>query len=365
MCDARCRARAFGRLLAFELSRYPSPFRLLLASVSLVSMLLLARDNFFQQMAIASMSMAEGSSDSYIGLTAFDMLYLAFNNQLIAGVVLPLTCGMLCADLIARDRINDMRMLIACENRSAIAYITAKLAVSAVVCFLLVLLFSVACVAISRFLMGLPFAAEAPAWLSSTGPADSIWGSYGPVPIGWNYTVLIISLVVCFSILESVLGWSAMALCSVLRNPGAAPILIAACSVIVAQIESLIPSLGLLLDIKPFTTTIGWITDRLCLVNYRFGASFFQGSAGGAYQGFVAVSSEVAAHEYPINSWASLVLMGGALACLSVTWLLVLERCAGAFSRCDKGEPNYLMGYQRRVHERRRGKKGGDGDECF
>jgi hypothetical protein len=96
--------------------------------------------------------------------------------------------------------------------------------------------------------------------------------------------------------------------------------------VIASQFESLVTSLGMLLGITSWIKTIGWIVDRLCLVNYRLGASFFQEFAGGAYQGYIAVASDVAAGTYPINNWASLLSMLAVLSAISMVLLLVHER---------------------------------------
>ena len=248
--------------------------------------------------------------------------------------MLPAACGMLCADLIARDRMDGMLALIACEVRSKGVYVAAKPAAAASISALLVLAFSLACTAVSGLLLGLPLSFAPPAWLASTGPADSVWGQYGLIPSTWNYAALMVGLVACVCVLETVLAWAAMALCATVRTPGAAPLIPAAFYVFASQVESLLTSLGILLGVDSLTTTVGWVTDRLCLVNYRLGASFFQASAGGAYQGAAAVAADVAAHEYPINSWASLMAIVVALACVSVGWLLVRERCAGVWGCC-------------------------------
>ncbi len=329
-----CASGAFVRLLAFELRRFPTPARMSLALVALVAMVLLARGNLLQQAAMASAQAAGGAEAGNVSPTAFDMLYLAFNSQLIAGVMLPAACGMLCADLIARDRMDGMLALIACEVRSKGVYVAAKLAAAASISALLVLAFSLACTAVSGLLLGLPLSFAPPAWLASTGPADSVWGQYGLIPSTWNYAALMVGLVACVCVLETVLAWAAMALCATVRTPGAAPLIPAAFYVFASQVESLLTSLGILLGVDSLTTTVGWVTDRLCLVNYRLGASFFQASAGGAYQGAAAVAADVAAHEYPINSWASLMAIVVALACVSVGWLLVRERCAGVWGCC-------------------------------
>ena len=134
-------------------------------------------------------------------------------------------------------------------------------------------------------LLDLPIAIEPSAWLASSGPQDSIWAQYGPIPMGWNYAALIVALVLGFGALETVLSWTAMAVCSFLKSPSAAPLVVALFYVIASQFESLVTSLGMLLGITSWIKTIGWIVDRLCLVNYRLGASFFQEFAGGAYQG--------------------------------------------------------------------------------
>ncbi len=323
------RARgAFVRLLVFELRRFPTPARMSLALVALVAMVLLAHSNLLQQAATASVQSAGGADAGNVSLTVFDMLYLAFNSQLIAGVMLPAVCGMLCADLMARDRMDGMRALIACEVRSKAAYVAAKLSAAAAISSLFVLAFSFACTVVSGLLLGLPVSLAPPAWLASTGPADSVWGQYGLIPSTWNYAALMVGLVACVCVLETVLAWAAMALCAAVRTPGAAPLIPAAFYVFASQVESLLTSLGILVGVDSLTTTVGWVTDRLCLVNYRLGASLFQTSAGGAYQGVATVAADVAAHEYPINSWASLVAIIVALACVSVGWLLVRERRA-------------------------------------
>lgn len=324
---AKSRARGvFLRLLAFELRRYPTPVRMSLACAALVAMVLLARGNLLQQAAVASAQAAGDTDAGSVSLTAFDMLYLAFNSQLITGVMLPAVCGMLCADLVARDRMDGMRAMIACEVRSAAVYVAAKLAVAAVVSVLFVLTFSLACTIASGLLLGLPVSLAPPTWLASAGPADSMWGQYGLIPSTWNYPVLMAGLVACVCVLEAVLAWVAMALCATMRTPGVALLVPAACYVFASQVESLLTSLGILLGIDSLTTTVGWVTDRLCLVNYRLGAALFQTSAGGAYRGAMAVGADVSTHEYPINSWASLAAITAVLACVSVGWLLVRER---------------------------------------
>ncbi|MDO4437585.1 MAG: hypothetical protein Q4B77_06530 [Coriobacteriaceae bacterium] len=315
---------AFWRLLGFELRRFATPFRITLTIVSLIAMVVLARDNLLREMAIASSQLA--ASGTSVSPTALDMVYLAFNNQLISGLILPAVCGMLCADLVVRDRVDGMRTVIHCEMRSGLAYVVAKLAVVAIVCQVIVFLLIVACTLISCLFLGLPLSAEPSAWLASNGPQDSIWAQYGPIPHGWNYALLIVALGVGFGVLETVLSWTAMAVCSLLKSPSAAPLAVASFYVVAAQVESLVTSLGLLLGIKPLTTTIGWIIDRLCLVNYRLGATLFQESAGGAYQGPVAVTSDIATSVYPINSWASLLLIVAILSVASIALLLFQER---------------------------------------
>lgn len=112
----------------------------------------------------------------------FDMAYLALNNQLITGIILPIVCGILCSDLVARDYSGGMRTLIACETRGASTYVAAKLVTAAVVCQGVVLLFIAACILVSCLLLDLPIAIEPSAWLASSGPQDSIWAQYGQFP---------------------------------------------------------------------------------------------------------------------------------------------------------------------------------------
>ena len=92
---------AFRRLVSFELRRFVTPFRMVLTMVSLVAMVVLARGNLLQQMAIAAPQLADDGMS--VSPTAFDMAYLALNNQLITGIILPIVCGILCSDLVARD----------------------------------------------------------------------------------------------------------------------------------------------------------------------------------------------------------------------------------------------------------------------
>lgn len=315
---------AFRRLVSFELRRFVTPFRMVLTMVSLVAMVVLARGNLLQQMAIAAPQLADDGMS--VSPTAFDMAYLALNNQLITGIILPIVCGILCSDLVARDYSGGMRTLIACETRGASTYVAAKLVTAAVVCQGVVLLFIAACILVSCLLLDLAIAIEPSAWLASSGPQDSIWAQYGLIPMGWNYAALIVALVLGFGALETVLSWTAMAVCSFLKSPSAAPLVVALFYVIASQFESLVTSLGMLLGITSWIKTIGWIVDRLCLVNYRLGASFFQEFAGGAYQGYIAVASDVAAGTYPINNWASLLSMLAVLSAISMVLLLVHER---------------------------------------
>lgn len=212
---------AFRRLVSFELRRFVTPFRMVLAMVSLVAMVVLARGNLLQQMAIAAPQLADDGMS--VSPTAFDMAYLALNNQLITGIILPIVCGILCSDLVARDYSGGMRTLIACETRGASTYVAAKLVTAAVVCQGVVLLFIAACILVSCLLLDLPIAIEPSAWLASSGPQDSIWAQYGPIPMGWNYAALIVALVLGFGALETVLSWTAMAVCSFLKSPSAAP----------------------------------------------------------------------------------------------------------------------------------------------
>lgn len=319
--------RAFRRLFAFELRRFATPFRIMLGAASLISMVVLAKDNLFRQIAITSSQLTTGGDVPFLSPTAFDMAYLAFNDKLITGLLLPIVCGALTADCMVRDR-GGMRTTIVCEIRSSCVYVAAKLATVAVVCHVFVLLFVMACTIVSFAFLGLPISTEPSAWLSSAGPQDSVWGPYGPIPGAWNYIVLIVALGVGFGILETVLSWTAMSLCSFLESPSAASLVVASVYVVIAQVESLITSFGLILGIESMTTTTGWIVDRLCLANYRLGTSLFQKVAGGAYRGFIPVPADVAANTYPINSWMSLLSILLVLAISSTAWLLVREaRC--------------------------------------
>lgn len=324
MSSAHSAPSAFRRLISFELWRFATPFRMVLTAVSLIAMVVLARDNLLREMAVAAPQLASGGMT--ISPTAFDMAYLAFNNQLITGLILPIVCGILCSDLVVRDYSDGMRTLIACEMRGTSMYVAAKLVTVAVVCQAIVFLFIVACTLVSCLMLGLPISVEPSAWLASSGPEDSIWAQYGPIPIGWNYAALIVALGLGFGALETILSWTAMAVCSFLKSPSAASLAVALFYVLASQLESLATSLGLLLGITSWTKTVGWIVDRLCLANYRLGSSLFQEFAGGAYQGYIAVTPDVAAGTYPINSWASLLSILVFLSVISITLLLVHER---------------------------------------
>lgn len=76
-------------------------------------------------------------------------------------------------------------------------------------------------------------------------------------------------------------------------------------------------------------TSVGWISDRFTLANYRLDASFFQTIAGTKAAGSGISSAGPQSLAFPINSWASILIICATLFLVAAFFVWQLKRTEG------------------------------------
>lgn len=325
-------------LISFDIERSMSPKRLVAAGLIAMSFALIALQLMQSQMAISTKDIA-GTA------TVLDPFYLAMNNVYCSSLLLPVGCGILCADLFVRDVPGDMRCLIATNLRKPRHYWQANALAALILCSWFVLSAFAITLLLAAVALGLPLGdSTVPVWLATEGPEYTVWSSFGPIPQTWNYWATILGIVTGASALQTALMLAIMALTARAQRPTLPLIVCLAIFFVLSSLGDLLASIGLLLGKTEMTTTIGWPADRLCLQNYRFGADFFQTQAGSLAVFADDSSSAAGSMVFPINSWAGLVLIFLVLTIASLIFLAWTFRKPGTITATRESS------YSREVH---------------
>ena len=322
------------RLTAYELERTLTLPRTALVFgilVAIVQASLAVIDTVAMQQAYEGASVLAGA-------TALDAFYMALNVE--ASTALPIACIVLAGDLISRDAHESSRLLIVshCTRRSS--YAAAKVLAAFVLCSGCVVALFALSLAMGALQRGLPLGdGNVPAWLSTRGPEYTTWGMWSPIPTGWSYPAVLAALVGAFSIIETSIVLVVMAF-GVRCRTRLAPI-VGGCLVVVLlnMLGDIGPSIAVAFGLEGGRSTVGWVADRFSLANYRLGAGFFQMQAGQLAGEAIAAAehTEYVDMTFPINSFAQLTAMIGAMLIASCSVLSASLRNAG------------LPGFKRRV----------------
>lgn len=303
---------ALLRALRFELTRSMSPVRIavvLLVLLGIVSASLRSLDAYRLQWASSCMQGSSISTTCVFDPTAFDIFYLAVNDQFCAGVLIPLACLVLCGDICTRDR-GEFRRLIVSREGSPSRYIAAKTAAAFVLCAgcigaLFALSVSMGLV-VRRMSLG---TGEVPQWLAVQDARYATWGSWSQIPSDWSYPLLLAALLICFILLEFAITLVVLALGGRCKSRYA-PIVVAGSVLLLAyEVPTALSSLGFAWDIDELKSVTGFVSDHLSLSGYRLGAGFFDTAAGQLATELPFGAGTVRQGEllFPINSFASLL----------------------------------------------------------
>ena len=322
------------RLTAYELERTLTLPRTALVFgilVAIVQASLAVIDTVAMQQAYEGASVLAGA-------TAFDTFYMALNVE--ASTTLPIACIVLAGDLISRDAHESSRLLIVshCTRRSS--YAAAKVLAAFVLCSGCVVALFALSLAMGALRRGLPLGdGSVPAWLLTRGPEYTTWGMWSPIPAGWSYPAVLAALVGAFSIIETAIVLVVMAF-GVRCRTRLAPI-VGGCLVVVLlnMLGDIGSSIAVAFGLEGGRSVVGWVADRFSLANYRLGAGFFQTQAGQMAGEAIAAAehTEYVDMSFPINSFAQLTAMIGAMLIASCAVLSASLRNAG------------LPGFKRRV----------------
>lgn len=318
-------------LARFELERIFSGPRLLIWIALVLFMSFSSGENALQ------IALSTGAPSTELSI--LDPFYLGLNSPDIAGLLLPATCLFLCADAFSKDTATGYMRLVMCKINRSSSYWLAKVLTSIIAVFITLVFYYAGSLCYGAAIgMGLPTIHPA-SWLASPGIDFTTLGSFCPIPPSWNYPGLTILLIVTFTLVESAVTLPVQAVLGRSRSPHA-PIVVSILLVVFANMLSyLCNSLGLMLNIPWMLTSVGWISDRFTLANYRLDASFFQTIAGTKAAGSGISSAGPQSLAFPINSWASILIICATLFLVAAFFVWQLKRTEGVTisNTCKKG----------------------------
>lgn len=308
-------------LAHFELGRIFSGPRLILWIALILFMSFSSGENTLQ------IALSSGASNG--DLSILDPFYLGLNSPDIASTLLPATCLLLCADMFSKDTTTGYMRLVMSKVNKAESYWFGKILASASAIFITLSFFFAGSLFFGALIgMGLPSIYPA-AWLASPGIDFTTLGPFCPIPSSWNYPLFTILLIPGFTLIESAVVFPFESILGRCRSPHA-PIVISILLIVLANMLSyLCNNLGLMFNIPWMLSSVGWISDRFSLANYRLDASFFQTTAGIKAAGADISPTSPQSLAFPINSWASILFICLALLLIAFHFAWKIKRTEG------------------------------------
>ena len=338
---------AFLRSARFELMRSISLGRLGLAAAIVMMIGILA----YQDLGV--LQAAHGGA--LLESTAWDVFYLALNNERCCTLLFPLGVLALVGDAVERDQGGRLSASVVLHGGSVGAIAVGKIA-AVLVCGVAFSLLT--CLSLTLF-DGLAFHTSLslggpPAWLSYAGDTDSYLRTdplvFALIPASWGYGAVLAGLVLAEGIVSTAIALFFMSVAprSTLRY---LPQLIALGTVLcLMALPGIWVKLNFLVrggpaEVPGGVSDVGMVLDRFCLASYALGAGLWQTSVGGQ----AVLARELAinpgpypegyldssARGYAVNSFGSLALIVAVMlvfAVLRIGWA-VRSSCMGRTER--------------------------------